>query len=106
MRNGIEVPPRIGDAEQIALLKAEERRANKVEQAAMGDGIEVDITIDSIRSTMSFTCICGREITAKGMTYSSDPDDVDVEYDGYTHECPQCRRRYSIEFGAAKLDQE
>lgn len=102
------MPPRIGDAEQIALLQQAEREAEQREIDANGDGIELEFEPTELLYTGRFTCICGyvaeryfvcRHFGDKDLIENILLDDCDE--DGI--ECPKCRRNYKIIYGRAVL---
>ena len=106
-RDGIEVPPRIGDAEQIALLQQAERQAQQREADANGDGIELEFELKELRYTGEITCICGYLISQNFTCEYFDCDSIEglIEEDCDSHcmECPKCGRKYEIVFGRAVL---
>lgn len=108
-RGAVEVPPEIGNREQIALLKQFELRSKHIEEEAKKGSYEVEITAEDIEYTarLCFTCICGSEIcedksyrTAWDISDLEEPDD----FDNTEVECSHCGRRYRItEEHTAKL---
>lgn len=107
LRDGKEVPPRIGDAEQIALLKREERHLEYLEQCANDEGIpcKVQITDISYESNLSFTCICGNGILDIHTFHGAAPDEINPEFDfdGMTVRCQKCGSVYEIFAGLANI---
>lgn len=107
-RDGVEVPPRIGDAEQIALLRQAERDAEQREIDANGDGIELEFKPKELRYTCEITCICGyvvnRDFACTHCGWSDSFEKI-MEYncDSHCMECPRCGREYEIVFGRAVL---
>ena len=107
-RDGVEVPPRIGDAEQIALVKQVERDAERREIDANGDGIELEFELKELRYAGKITCICGHVISQDfACCHFGDSDLIEdiVEEDCDSHcmECLKCGREYEIVFGRAVL---
>ena len=107
-RDGVEVPPRIGDAEQIALVKQVERDAEWREIDANGDGIELEFELKELWYTGKITCICGhvagrdfvcRHFGDKDWIEGIVLDDCDED----VIKCPHCRRDYKIVSGRAVL---
>ncbi|WP_300726285.1 hypothetical protein [uncultured Rikenella sp.] len=103
-RDGVEVPPRIGDAEQIALLKHIEYAEREREECERGDGLPV-----SVYAELSMECICGqvlRSETCSDLDYGTDEITDWIErQDTYkvAFSC-SCGRDYRInEHGYAKL---
>ncbi|WP_294591715.1 hypothetical protein [uncultured Rikenella sp.] len=107
-RDGVEVPPRIGDAEQIALLQQAEREAEQREIDANGDGIELEFSIEELRYTGQITCICGKVISNDfecnyfGRSDSFE-DVMTAACDSHCMKCPKCGREYEIVYGRAVL---
>lgn len=107
-RDGLEVPPRIGDAEQIALLRQAERNAEQREIDANGDGIELEFSIEELRYTGEITCVCGqiirKDFECNYFGCSDSFEEVMEETcDSHCMECPRCGREYEIVFGRAVL---
>lgn len=104
-RGSEEVPPIIGDEEQIALLQAQERRLNFYEKN--GSPVEFDIRRAYVYATMKFTCCCGEKIEKKCETTVYDvhnPEDELLEcWEHDTIECKICNREYRFEDGDAKV---
>lgn len=107
-RDGVEVPPRIGDAEQIALLQQAEREAEQREIDANGDGIELEFELKELRYTGEITCICGQTVRESfecnyfGCSDSFE-DVMTADCDSHCMECPRCGREYEIVYGRAVL---
>lgn len=99
MRGDVEVPPEIGNTEQIALLREAEREAEELERAAQNGTLDVDISVKNIEyeKECRFTCICGKEIIE---TESCETDDVSelewADFDGEVIICSKCGRKYKI----------
>lgn len=107
-RDGVEVPPRIGDAEQIALLRQAERNAEQREIDANGDGIELEFELKKLRYTGEIICICGQRVRRD---FECDYFDcigsleeiMEDNCDSHCMECPGCGREYEIVYGRAVL---
>lgn len=106
-RDGVEVPPRIGDAEQIAFLREIERGAEQRENDANGAGIVLVYSVDEIRYTGEITCICGdivrNSFECNGFCSDSLDDVMMADSDSHCMKCPSCGRKYEIVFGRAVL---
>lgn len=102
-RGNEEVPPEIGNVEQIALLRKAENELKNIEE----HGINVSTSVEDIRYSLRvrFTCICGHKV--EDVDTYRDADDVieveDAEWNGGTIVCRKCGREYEIEDGKAKL---
>lgn len=93
--DGKEAPPQIGNTEQIALLKAEEKRLKDLEE----NGISVNFNLDSVEFDVSFNCLCGYEIKSHFTDNFPncnfyDENDMSVFIDGTHYTCPFCNRKY------------
>lgn len=105
MRGSVEVPPRIGDAEQITLLKKREREITELET----DGIEPECRFTNVECDVMFECLCGHEVTvhleAQGFAKCHRYYAVDVLFDndGHIFTCRKCGRKYRIDEGRVKL---
>ncbi len=105
-RGDKEVPIKIGNSEQIALLK----RMDRSSMQAAKNGIEVNIQAEDIQfeATVRFECICGNKII-KGEAVEDNgsqelPDEQAEEYwDRRTVTCRKCQREYAINDGRAYL---
>ena len=100
-RDGVEISPRIGDAEQIALLKKEERRIEEMEEY----GISIHTEAAAVRIECDFDCICGSMVEKEVMRYGVEGD-LEGMIDDEIAECLCCHRKYKFEGGYAKLMQE
>lgn len=102
-RGDVEVPPEIGNAEQIALLQKAEKELEDEEQ----HGINVSTEVYDIHYSIcvKFTCLCGNKVEADDRRiYADDVMEVeDAEWDAGTVVCRKCGREYEIEDGKAKL---
>lgn len=109
MRGGFVVAPVIGDREQIALLQAEERAAEKREERAKRGTLAVAFTTEDIvyDACIQLKCICGHTIHKTDRRHAYDLFDLKSDTWGYDLiTCPKCRRRYEINDDKAKLISE
>lgn len=102
-RGDVEVPPEIGNVEQIALLRKAEKELENIEE----HGSNVSTSVEDIRYSLrvQFTCICGHKVEDVD-TYRGADDVIEVEdaeWDVGTVVCRKCGREYEIEDGKAKL---
>lgn len=106
-RDGVEVPPRIGDAEQIELLRQAERQAQQRETDANGDGIELVFDLEELQYAGEITCICGQVISQNFTCEHFDCDSIEGlmvwDCEGRCMKCLKCGREYEIVFGRAVL---
>lgn len=105
MRGDVEVPAEIGNAEQIALLQSIERRADE----AKTNGITCGFFTGNryFDAVIRFKCVCGASIrrTIQCCDYEiEDSEKASAEaWDGETVCCGNCRCRYEIGNGIARL---
>lgn len=99
--DGVEIPPRIGDAEQIDLLKRSERYGKYLENE--GFNVSFDVNLRSLEAICQFRCICGRNINYSFQKYVEMYDIYSFDISGGIAVCPQCGRTYEFNFGLAKL---
>ena len=109
MRGNYVVAPVIGDREQIALLQAEERAAEKREERAKRGTLDIDFDVEDIdySACLQLKCICGYTIYKTDRRHADDY--FDLESDVWGNDlitCPKCRRRYEINYDKAKLISE
>lgn len=108
MRDGVEVAPRIGDDEQIALLKKIERHFDEVERSET-EGIPFDTEVTHIEikydAKISFKCLCGADVYGSRSFSASDIRDLDPEsdYEGCEVTCRKCGSVYKIFNGKAVI---
>lgn len=108
MRGNVEVPPCIGDREQIALLQRLERESVDRERKAKSGWLDVDIEVENIRydAICSFKCICGNLVTDSLRdidAYGVDSIDGGGDFDEEIIRCRHCNREYEINGFYAKL---
>lgn len=108
MRGDKEVPVENGNREQIALLQAATREAERIEieKEALEGNLDVELYVEDIRYNIvcDFKCVCGQEIKEKERRYTDNWEDLDApEWDGDCITCPNCGRIYQIEYVKAKL---
>lgn len=99
-RDGNEVSPKIGDPEMIALLKAEERRLTKMEEAGE---IDASIRITSVECEISFKCVCGRHIARLHEPICPYEECFSVDDVYTTITCPHCGIEYECEDGIVRV---
>ncbi len=107
-RDGVEEPIVLGDAEQIALMKAAER---KIEE-----GIDIDVSVKVIKVDVSYTfdCpFCQRQVEDSYTDYPNEsPSDLDEDSYGWLEDIDgdvmtcSCGRRYMVTDGKAQIINE
>lgn len=100
MKGDIEVPPEIGNIEQINALKEANKRFEEKEKLAKEGKLPILLNATDISFNLEciFTCICGKQLKEvdKYIMVDSIDEVEDAEWEGGIIECPNCRRRYFI----------
>lgn len=90
------VPLEFGNKEQIRLMN----EAKYVFQALSGDGLEVDVEVESkITASVNFKCTCGQTVWFEVEIPEEDNfNDLDDEETN----CPKCKNRYKLEYDSGE----